>query len=79
MLDKLIQAAILTFLLHLVFSVSSNSTIPSNGLPSLVKTPNAIAIRRVQSTIAVKGVLGTIAQGSGGISQQRIRKSGIRN
>jgi hypothetical protein len=45
MLDKLIQAAIITFLLHLVLSVNSSSTIPSRALPSLVEKPNAIALK----------------------------------
>ncbi|MEA5570358.1 hypothetical protein [Calothrix sp. UHCC 0171] len=43
MLEKFIQATIITFLLHLILTVSSNSSIPSKGLPSLVEKPNAIA------------------------------------
>jgi hypothetical protein len=46
MLDKLIQAAIITFLLHLVLSVSSNSTIREQGLPSLVEKLNTLAFAR---------------------------------
>ncbi len=52
MLDKLIQAAIITFLLHLVLSVSSNSTIPSKGLPSLVEKPNVMAATNSSENIA---------------------------
>ncbi|PAX60003.1 hypothetical protein [Brunnivagina elsteri] len=68
MLDKLIQAAIITFLLHLLLLVSSNSTIPSTALPSLVEKPNAIAL---------KYLLCSIPQRAGGISQQLIANERI--
>jgi hypothetical protein len=53
MLDKLIQAAIITFLLNLVLSVSSNSTIPSKGLPSLVEKPNAMPATKPSEIISL--------------------------
>ncbi len=42
MLEKLIQAAIITFLLHLVVTLSSNTTNQNQLSPSLVEKPLSI-------------------------------------
>jgi hypothetical protein len=48
MLEKLIQAAIITFLLHLLAAISSNTSIPSKPTPSLSETPNAIPLATIE-------------------------------
>jgi glycerol uptake facilitator-like aquaporin len=42
MLEKFIQAAIITFLLHLVVTLSSNSANQNQMSPSLVEKPQSI-------------------------------------
>lgn len=49
MLEKLIQAAIITFLLHLLAAISSNTSIPSKPIPSLSETPNVMPLAKIQS------------------------------
>jgi hypothetical protein len=42
MLEKLIQAAIITFLLHLLAGISADTSIPSKPSSSFSKTPSAM-------------------------------------
>jgi hypothetical protein len=48
MLEKLIQAAVITFLLHLIAAISSNTSIPSKPMPSLSESPNAIPLVTIE-------------------------------
>jgi hypothetical protein len=44
MLEKLVQAAIITFLLHLLAAISLNTSTPNNPSPSLSETPSALVL-----------------------------------
>jgi hypothetical protein len=48
MLEKFIQAAIITFLIHLLAAISSNTSIPSKPTPSLSETPNAMPLATIE-------------------------------
>jgi hypothetical protein len=50
MLEKLIQAAIITFLLHLLAAISSNTSIPSKPIPSLSESQNVIPLTTTTQT-----------------------------
>jgi hypothetical protein len=44
MLEKLVQAAIITFLLHLLAAINLNTSTPDNPSPSLSNTPSAFVL-----------------------------------